>query len=36
MRPLAVNFSSAGSTDPDPDTTLTYEWDFGDDSPNFD
>lgn len=28
--PLVVNFSSEGSVDPDPDTTLTYNWDFGD------
>lgn len=28
--PLTVNFSSQGSTDPDPGTTLTYNWDFGD------
>ncbi|MCV7216121.1 PQQ-dependent sugar dehydrogenase [Mycobacterium crocinum] len=28
--PLAVQFSSAGSSDPDPGTTLTYSWDFGD------
>lgn len=27
--PLTVNFSSAGSSDPD-GTTLTYNWDFGD------
>ena len=30
LAPLAVNFSSQGSSDPDPDTTLTYAWDFGD------
>ena len=32
MTPLTVNFSSAGSSDPDPGqtATLTYEWDFGD------
>jgi glucose/arabinose dehydrogenase len=29
LRPLTVNFSSAGSRDPDRDR-LTYEWDFGD------
>ncbi|OHT97539.1 hypothetical protein BKG61_16490 [Mycobacterium syngnathidarum] len=28
--PLEVHFSSQGSSDPDPDTTLTYHWDFGD------
>lgn len=28
--PLTVQFSSAGSSDPDPGTTLTYNWDFGD------
>ncbi|BBX05775.1 hypothetical protein MAIC_05780 [Mycolicibacterium aichiense] len=28
--PLSVQFSSAGSTDPDPGTTLSYSWDFGD------
>ena len=28
--PLTVNFSSQGSSDPDPDTTLTYAWNFGD------
>jgi PKD repeat protein len=31
--PLTVNFSSAGSTDPDPLDSLRYEWDFGDGSP---
>jgi glucose/arabinose dehydrogenase/regulation of enolase protein 1 (concanavalin A-like superfamily) len=30
LAPLAINFSSQGSTDPDPSTTLTYAWDFGD------
>lgn len=30
--PLEVQFSAANSTDPDPDTTLTYQWDFGDGS----
>ncbi|MFV8050192.1 PQQ-dependent sugar dehydrogenase [Mycobacterium sp. 48b] len=28
--PLVVNFSSQGSGDPDPNTALTYHWDFGD------
>ncbi|MGV0744987.1 PQQ-dependent sugar dehydrogenase [Mycolicibacterium sp. XJ870] len=28
--PLTVDFSSQGSSDPDPNTTLTYNWDFGD------
>lgn len=28
--PLSVQFSSAGSSDPDPGTTLSYSWDFGD------
>ncbi|QZH67830.1 PQQ-dependent sugar dehydrogenase [Mycolicibacterium farcinogenes] len=28
--PLVVEFSSQGSGDPDPDTALTYHWDFGD------
>ncbi|TMM53774.1 PKD domain-containing protein [Maribacter algarum] len=26
--PLVVNFSTAGTTDPDGDSPLTYEWDF--------
>ena len=30
LAPLAIDFSSAGSSDPDPNTTLTYAWDFGD------
>ncbi|HJT95224.1 MAG TPA: PQQ-dependent sugar dehydrogenase, partial [Mycobacterium sp.] len=30
LSPLQVNFSSAGSSDPDPNTTLTYNWNFGD------
>ena len=28
--PLTVNFSSAGSLDPDPGDSITYDWDFGD------
>lgn len=32
LSPLTVNFSSQGSSDPDPNTTLTYSWDFGDGS----
>ena len=28
--PLTVQFSSAGTTDPDPNSTLTYLWTFGD------
>lgn len=32
LGPLLVNFSSAGSYDPDPGTTLSYAWDFGDGS----
>ncbi|WP_170178946.1 ThuA domain-containing protein [Solirubrobacter pauli] len=31
--PLTVNFSSAGSMDPDPLDSIKYEWDFGDGSP---
>ena len=31
--PLTVNFSSAGSLDPDPGDTIRFEWDFGDGSP---
>ena len=30
LAPLAINFSSQGSSDPDPNTTLTYAWNFGD------
>ena len=30
LSPLTVNFSSQGSNDPDPGTTLTYAWNFGD------
>jgi glucose/arabinose dehydrogenase/PKD repeat protein len=29
--PLAVNFSAAASSDPDPAEALTYQWDFTDD-----
>jgi glucose/arabinose dehydrogenase len=32
LTPLAVNFSSAGSNDPDAGQTVTYDWDFGDGS----
>lgn len=32
--PLTVSFSSAGSGDPDPGQTITYDWDFGDGSPH--
>ncbi|MBI2723561.1 MAG: PQQ-dependent sugar dehydrogenase [Chloroflexi bacterium] len=32
--PLVVNFSSAGSGDPDPGQTVTYDWDFGDGTPH--
>ncbi|MCM4081196.1 ThuA domain-containing protein [Paractinoplanes hotanensis] len=28
--PLTVQFSSAGTTDPDPGSTLSYQWTFGD------
>ena len=31
--PLTVNFSSAGSLDPDPGDSIRFEWDFGDGSP---
>jgi glucose/arabinose dehydrogenase len=34
LGPLEVQFSGEDSTDPDPNTTLTYEWDFGDASPS--
>ncbi|MGV0777032.1 PKD domain-containing protein [Mycolicibacterium elephantis] len=34
--PLEVHFSSAGSSDPDPGTTLSYVWDFGDDTTSID
>ena len=30
LSPLTVEFSSAGSSDPDVGTTLNYAWDFGD------
>jgi glucose/arabinose dehydrogenase/PKD repeat protein len=30
--PLTVQFSSAGTTDPDPGNTLSYQWTFGDGS----
>jgi glucose/arabinose dehydrogenase/regulation of enolase protein 1 (concanavalin A-like superfamily) len=30
LSPLTVNFSSQGSSDPDPNTTLSYAWNFGD------
>lgn len=32
LAPLTVNFSSAGSNDPDAGQTITYDWDFGDGS----
>ena len=31
--PLTVNFSSEGSSDPDPGESIRFEWDFGDGSP---
>jgi PKD repeat protein len=31
--PLTVNFSSAGSNDPDPGDSIRFEWDFGDGTP---
>lgn len=34
LGPLTVNFSSAGSFDPDSGQFITYDWDFGDGSPN--
>ena len=34
LAPLMVNFSSAGSNDPDQGQTITYDWDFGDGSPH--
>ena len=30
LKPLAVNFDSAGSNDPDAGQALTYDWNFGD------
>ena len=30
LSPLTVGFSASNSSDPDPGTTLTYLWDFGD------
>ncbi|MEX2246813.1 MAG: PQQ-dependent sugar dehydrogenase [Dehalococcoidia bacterium] len=33
LAPLTVNFSSAGSNDPDTGQAITYLWDFGDGSP---
>jgi PKD repeat protein len=32
LTPLTVNFSSAGSFDPDAGQAITYDWDFGDGS----
>jgi hypothetical protein len=32
LAPLTVNFSSAGSNDPDAGQTITYQWNFGDGS----
>jgi glucose/arabinose dehydrogenase len=34
LAPLTVNFSSAGSSDPDPGQTISFDWDFGDGSPH--
>ncbi|WP_425638182.1 PQQ-dependent sugar dehydrogenase [Algoriphagus yeomjeoni] len=31
--PLAVNFSSAGTQDPDTDDKITYQWEFGENGP---
>jgi PKD repeat protein len=33
VAPLVVAFSSAGTSDPD-GTVVSYDWDFGDGSPN--
>ena len=33
LTPLTVNFSSAGSGDPDAGQAVTYDWDFGDGTP---
>jgi PKD repeat protein len=32
--PLTVNFSSVGSSDPDPGDSISFDWDFGDGSPH--